>query len=198
LGQRLSSIRLSTQILKDGIPKKFNKILSNIKKIEKDIDLSITEIRKLSAKLYPSELELFGLAPALTSLCKKYGKEMNIPVKYNFHDVQSVDKNISTVLYRVVQEALANINEHACASSVDIDLKIEKITINLSIIDNGKGFDPEKVSLNIVTGHGLGIISMRERVESVGGLFRVNSKVGQGTNIDVIIPITNYESKQEN
>ena len=92
-----------------------------------------------------------------------------------------------TVLYRVAQEALTNIVRHAEAKSVDVTLKNRRKTVLMKIRDNGKSFNVQYVLLAKGKKH-LGVLGMRERVEMVGGTFKIESSPGQGTLVSAEIP----------
>jgi signal transduction histidine kinase len=88
-------------------------------------------------------------------------------------------------LFRVTQEALSNVSRHSEASKVEVKISGESNIVVLSIADNGKGFD-----VSADGGMGMGLHSMRERIETLGGEFRVDSEPGQGTRISAIYKVT--------
>jgi len=102
--------------------------------------------------------------------------------------VEQLDNVKRTVLYRVAQEALTNVARHARASRVDISIQKLPRAVGLTIKDDGKSFQVERV-LHAKTNKRLGLLGMRERVEMVGGCLRVESAPGQGTTIRAEIPL---------
>ena len=88
-------------------------------------------------------------------------------------------------LYRVVQEALGNVARHARAELVEIHLTYGEGALRLSICDDGQGFDPER---EVREGQGLGMTTLRERIELLGGWLRINSTPGNGTALQMEIP----------
>ena len=98
-------------------------------------------------------------------------------------DVARLAPNVQTQLFHIVQEALNNTLKHAAASMVRIRLQTQDEATLLEIVDNGRGFDPAEVA----TAGGMGLASMRERVEALGGLFNLDSAPGQGTIIRVTL-----------
>ena len=88
-------------------------------------------------------------------------------------------------LYRIAQEGLRNISKHAGATEVTISLVSKNDTIQLTVMDNGCGFDPDRVKEK----QGLGLDSMKERAHLIGGSFHIKSKPGQGTEIEVLVPL---------
>ncbi|MCY3773844.1 MAG: ATP-binding protein, partial [Gemmatimonadetes bacterium] len=93
----------------------------------------------------------------------------------------------STCLYRILQEGLTNCVRHGKATRVDVDLKLKGRYIELSILDNGKGFDPGTNTVNQKEG-GTGLIGMRERLESLEGYLHIESEPGSGTELIASIP----------
>ena len=93
--------------------------------------------------------------------------------------------NVENGLYRIAQEALNNSLKHAEATMVSVSLKAQSEHVELEIVDNGKGFDPEAIQDH----GGLGMVSMRERVESMRGEYSITSKTGEGTRIWVSAPL---------
>ncbi len=101
-----------------------------------------------------------------------------------------MDTVTRTVLYRVAQEALTNVGRHARASQVDVSIRKLPRAVGLTIEDNGRSFQVERV-LRAKRNKRLGLLGMRERVEMVGGRLRIESAPGQGTTIHAEIPFTN-------
>ena len=93
---------------------------------------------------------------------------------------------VETALFRIAQEAMTNIVKHACANQVIISLKEELSVIHLSIVDNGKGFLPDKRVDKPDSGWGL--IHMQERVEEQNGILHITSRLGEGTHITALVP----------
>ena len=105
-----------------------------------------------------------------------------------FGGVEQLDSARRTVLYRVVQSALANVAEHAHASRVEVSIQRLPDAVRIRITDNGKSFDVKRLSHTGNSKH-LGLLGMRERVEMVGGNLSVESAPGQGTTIGAQIPL---------
>ena len=120
-------------------------------------------------------------------------------IVFNSYDFeQRVDPRMEKALYRICQEAIHNIIKHSDADSATIELFREFKQIALVIEDNGKGFDIKNVDLKVGKS-GIGLISMRERVYVFNGDFNIESKMGEGTEIVVVIPcLQQQESNGEN
>jgi signal transduction histidine kinase len=103
-------------------------------------------------------------------------------------DVEKVSGDKRTVLYRVAQEALANVARHAHATHAEVNVEILDGAIAMRIRDNGNGFQQERAA-QAKRGRRLGLLGMKERLEMVGGSFSVNSSPGEGTTVLARIPL---------
>ncbi len=151
----------------------------------------IIEIRRLSSNLHPSVLDDFGLLIALKLLCEEIEKIQKIKILFEPADrkMGRFEPHVEIALFRIVQEALSNIGKHAGASEVRVRLGMDGETVRLQIRDNGSGFDLASVHLKKDSSRGLGLISMRERSEELGGTCRIESMPGKGTTITVEFPV---------
>ncbi|MBI3301852.1 MAG: response regulator [Deltaproteobacteria bacterium] len=161
------------------------------------LDMADERVRHLSFALRPSLLDDLGLVPALQKLVEQTSAYSPIPVTLRAQELHHrPPPDIETVLYRVCQEALANIFRHTQARSATITLREEEEKVYLSIEDNGQGFRVEEaLSARRETG-GLGLTGMQERVRLVEGTLTIFSSLGQGTRIEVIIPCPRAESPE--
>ena len=151
-----------------------------------------TTTHEISHGLHPSQLERLGLAIAVKRLCSDLGREKSLSIQLTVGDVpERLEPTISLCLYRVTQEALHNILTHSRANKAEIGLKRAGGRILLKIIDDGIGFD-----LGREATAGLGLISMRERVRSVGGSIDVVSSPNKGTRIEVMVPLRDLASTE--
>jgi PAS domain S-box-containing protein len=145
------------------------------------------DVRQLAHQLHPAILEDLGISAALRELCNEFSARDGIEAVFEEENLpKDVPVDIASCLYRVAQEALHNVSKYARASHVSMTLIGSDKAIHLCIIDNGVGFDPEAESFR----HGLGFISMQERVRLAHGRFSVHSQPGWGTGIKVFIPLT--------
>lgn len=150
------------------------------------LDDSIQEVRRISHGLRPDLLDEMGLEAALDSLTGQFRERTGIKVqkKLSLHPATMPD-DVAIMLYRVVQEALTNIERHARASEVVIRLRQTAQEAQLDLHDNGAGFDPS----HLPPGKGIGLKNMRERVELLGGQIRLESTPGHGTRIHATLPL---------
>ncbi len=157
----------------------------NFHAIKSLIDDAIIETNNIAYNILPPLLKEFGLVPALKSLSNQIGKQSSINITFQSFEFEGRLKNkIELALYRITQEALRNIEKHAEAKNVSIQLIQHPDSIVLIIEDNGKGFD---VSKNM-TGKGMGLTNIQERATAINGHLIINSSSEMGTEIIVEIP----------
>ena len=148
----------------------------------------VTELRTMSYLLHPPALEQLGLIAALRSWIDGFSERTGIPV-----DVEVAAQNIrlgadaETALFRITQEALANVHRHSGASTATVRLTLQPGRVELEIRDDGKGFNPDYKSREEAPRLGVGLPGMRERARQLGGELRVRSG-SEGTVIHVRLP----------
>jgi len=141
---------------------------------------AMAEMRALLAELRPSTLTDADLGDLLRLLANAFTGRTNIPANMTIVEHGGLPAEVQVATYRICQEALNNIGKHAGASRVDIDLKHQDGSLELSIRDDGKGFDPERTN----SGH-YGLSMMQERAEAVGALLAITSQPGDGTELTI-------------
>lgn len=130
------------------------------------------EIRSMSFMFHPPVLKRNSLVSALTELFEGFGSRTDIEVQFRSGDIGAASASVESTLYRIAQEALANIHRHARATTVSAELISSGDRIHLIIGDNGIGFDVAQLKGASV---GVGIVGMRERVREMGGRFALHS-----------------------
>jgi signal transduction histidine kinase len=148
-------------------------------------------VHDLSHRLHPAKLRLIGLIPSLQALQREMSRA-EIAITFTHDTVpSSVPPDLTLCLFRVVQEALQNALKYSKARQVSVHLRGTPKGIELAIVDDGVGFD-----VNGAWGKGLGLISMRERLEALGGTLAIRSKAGAGTRLEVVVPLQVAESAE--
>jgi signal transduction histidine kinase len=128
------------------------------------------------------------LVPALQFLTDGISRRMQLSIRIQSSLQSRYDPNVETVLYRIVQEALTNVAKHAHAKNVEIQLTNVAKNLHCVVHDDGVGFDAPSV-LSCKERRGLGLVGIRERLMAVGGTLQIASRVGQGTELVVKIPV---------
>ena len=146
--------------------------------------MAIQEVRRISRDLRPGSLDDLGLGPALKTLTDEFTEHTGIASELETVVFRNrLDEDAKIALFRVAQEALTNIERYSKATEVKIRLFGHRRGATLRIQDNGLGFQPDKVT------PGLGLRNMQERVEQLGGTFRILTSSG-GTVIEAEVPLT--------
>jgi signal transduction histidine kinase len=145
----------------------------------------VRSLHHLSHRLHPPKLRLIGLVAALRDLQHEMS-QLGVPVTFTHENVpMPLPLELTLCLFRVVQEALQNAQKYSHARNVSVHLRGESEGLTLTVSDDGVGFD-----LDEAWGKGLGLISMGERLEAVGGTFRISSQPAQGTRVNVFVPLS--------
>jgi len=149
------------------------------------------DVRHLAYQFHPSILDDLGLTIALQRLVDDFMARSNVRGSFGHKNIpEFVPQEIATCLYRVAQESLNNVARHAEASRVDVELTRSRSGLTVTITDDGVGFAPEP-SRN--GRQGLGLLSMKERVALVQGALKIDSAVGKGTRVQVVVPVLEGE-----
>lgn len=147
---------------------------------------SATSARDISTELHPSVLDYMGVIPALHDLGERFQQRTGIPVSVNEGgNGRRLPADREIALYRIAQEALVNCSKHSKANSVTIQLSHDPKRVELRIRDDGAGFQTAQL-----LSPGLGLLSMQERAQAVGGSCSIESAIGEGTLVKVEIPLS--------
>ncbi len=156
--------------------------LSALNSLETRVKHLATRVRTLSHDLHSPELDLLGLGSAISIFCREFGEAHRIEVTCDYSGLPGgLPKDISLCLYRITQEALQNMAKHSGAVKASVKLRADDDGILLRIQDFGCGFQLDRVG----NSSRMGLRSMRERTRSVGGSIAIQSKLGEGTTIEV-------------
>jgi PAS domain S-box-containing protein len=165
--------------------------------IAKAIDAVValtTDVQGLSHRLHSSKLMLLGLEAAARHLCRELSDRLSIDIHFESKGVVAVvEEDVSVGLYRVLQEALQNAIKHSGSRRVDVLLQGSSHEITLTVQDSGIGFEPNTA----LSGRGLGLISMKERLKLVDGELRVDTRSPGGTTIRARVPIKQVTQRSE-
>jgi PAS domain S-box-containing protein len=152
----------------------------HIRHAQERISQIAKDVQGLSHRLHSSKLEYLGLATAANSFCRELSEQNKIEVQFRHAGLpRNLPKEVSLCLFRVLQEALQNAVKHSGVKSFAVDLQGTADVIDLTVADLGRGFEEQEA----FTRHGLGLVSMNERLQLVRGELSVKSKPGGGTTI---------------
>lgn len=146
---------------------------------------AISEVRRISRDLRPGVLDDLGLGPALRTLTEDFATRTGIDVAFSTVVFRNrLDEDAKTALYRIAQEALTNIERHANATCVTVNLSGHRKGATLTITDNGRGFAPKAST------HGLGLRNMQERMDQLGGTLYLRPVPGKGMTVEATAPLS--------
>jgi len=141
-------------------------------------------VHDLSHRLHPPRLLLMGLVPALQGL-KSDLTQTGITITLTDENVPAtMPTDVTLALFRIAQEGLQNAIKHSRAHTISLDIRGMAGAVSLTIADDGVGFDVDAAWQT-----GLGLISLRERAQAIGGTLQIRSKPRVGTRIDVLVPV---------
>ena len=185
--QRMALLTITLERAKQDLPATEGTARRQIEEASQRVSELATDIQALSHRLHSSKLEYLGLVAAVTGFCQEFSNRQNVKIDFHSNNItETLPKEISLCLFRVVQEALQNSLKHSGERSFEVSLKCAGNEIELTVHDSGVGFDPE----GAISGHGLGLTSMKERLKLVDGHLSVDSKPQAGTTIRARVPLT--------
>jgi signal transduction histidine kinase len=180
-GQSLATVLLGLRLAEEADdPADARRLLADLRGTITD---SIRDLRALAVELRPTALDDFGLGPALERLTDTYARRTGLDIDVHLANLDPrLPESVETALFRIVQEALTNIAKHAEATRVSVVVRRQEERVMLVVEDDGRGFDKGSPSA------GLGLLSMRERADMLGGTLRLESSPDRGTTIAVEVP----------
>jgi len=182
IGQMLSVVKMNVSNLNVDTPEQQQKNTGTLNLVDKTIE----EVRTISHNLIPEALH-FGLISALEEMCQKINDAGSIEVQLNCEESignNKFDKQFELSLYRIIQEVVSNMLKHSGAKTIHIQLQQKEQTVQLKIIDDGKGFDTGALK----DSNGLGWQNIKARVSLLNGKLHIQSEKIKGTQIEISLP----------
>ena len=190
VSQLLSSVTFRIGMVREELSGGNQELTAELDKIKQLLSKGIEEIHRISEGLRPSELDALGLVPAVRSLCREFQDKAKLPIKFELEvSSKRLSDAVELTLYRIIQEALNNIQKHSGASQATLRLKQNGASLKLNIADNGKGLRAASGNSKPLKHPGMGLLNMRERAAFLGGTFSIESNARKGTEIEVRIPL---------
>jgi len=185
ISQNLAAVAMQMEVLHrdQGIsPEELQRRLAGL---QKQMETVSEDLRRTAHNLHPFALTHLGLADALRAYCEELSNLRQFTVRFRARTLpETIPSGVALCVYRVVQEALGNVVKHAGATRATVSISGRDAALHVAIRDDGRGFDLDRTK-----GKGLGLISMEERVRHLGGTFSILPKPGDGTRIEIRIPL---------
>ena len=198
VAQDLASLKIEMDTLFDRQAAHSGKAIERASEISERLRRIIVAVRDMAYGLRPPLLDQFGLVRTISEYCENLSQAGGIDIAFTHDGMPEgrFDFDTEINLYRLVQEGLNNIKKHADARHVAVDLVLTPPKIFLSIKDDGKGFDVEKMLASPHAGKRMGLRNMRERINLLGGRMRIESRPKDGTWIFITVPARVVKSPQ--
>lgn len=189
IGQALTAIRLNLSIARRDLERQPEAVGRRLDDAGRLIGEALDDLHRLVFDLRPPALDNLGLIAALEAYARDFSARSGVKADLQADDLEPrVAFEIETTLYRICQEALTNIAKHARARNVTVHLEQTGFHVNLTISDDGVGFDTGALADSRAAPEGVGLLNMERRAEELGGRFEIESAPQQGTTIRVSIP----------
>jgi|HubBroStandDraft_2_1064218.scaffolds.fasta_scaffold17782_2 two-component system NarL family sensor kinase len=187
IGQRLALLTIDLEQMKLASQQDGLAFASELETLVRTAGEITSDVHNVSRRLHPSQVELLGLAPALNNFCREFANRNSMRIQFTSACLTcKVPEEASLCLFRVAQEAIRNVHKHSGCREALVELDEISGSLRLRISDRGSGFDPTSAEAS----QGLGLLSMEERLRSMGGELFVHSRPGGGTCIEASIPAT--------
>lgn len=189
LGQHLTSLRVGLSLIRIQSREKNTTVHLQVENLMRLVDKTIQVVRDVSTRLRPNMLNM-GLLPALEWLRDEFNRQQKcrfiliVTMEQKLH----LDDPCTTAAFRVVQESLTNVTRHANASSVYIFVHQRGDKLEIEVVDNGRGFNPQRVRANA-----WGLEGMKERARMLQGFLTIDSKPGEGTRVRLSFPLNRQD-----
>lgn len=184
LGSLLTAAKLDITYIKSKCAKAAPELVAKCERIASMIDQSTALKRRVIDQLRPSTLDLLGLGPAVRELVDNFTTGNATSAEVEFDNAVAVHGEPALALYRIIEEALANVREHAQASKVQVTIERTDASLRVCVRDDGRGFDPGSVR----GAAGNGLASIRQRIAAMGGRMSIDTAPGRGTSIAAEFP----------
>jgi|GEM_PF-395951 len=193
LGAFLTALKMELSWLERHLPDELRECHIKIRSMIGEVNDSIQTVKRIITDLRPSLLDHLGLLPAIEWLVENFSQRSGIPCSLELPDSKpAMDTNRSTAIFRITQEALTNVLNHAHASKVEIAIEADANRLILTIADNGRGMTADRQRQD----ESYGIQGMRERANYFGAEFTVDGQAGAGTRIILKMPLKDNESER--
>jgi two-component system sensor histidine kinase DegS len=192
LAQTMANVVLRSEIAERMLGKQeYPAVKEELVDLKGQVRGSLEEVRKIIFNLRPMALDDLGLTPTLRKYIQDFEEKTKVHTKFDVVGRETrLPSGMEVAIFRLVQECFSNVLKHSNASSVALEITFQMQMVKITIQDNGVGFDVDYTEARASAGNHFGLMGMRERVELLEGRLDIESVLGEGTRISMLIPIS--------
>lgn len=191
VGQLLTALKVQLDLLEQDVVRSHPELTARVSAARELADTCLAEVRQLSHLIRPQMLDELGLVPTLRWLARTVQKRAGLAVDFVHEGSETrLDPALETLVFRLVQEALTNVARHAGVDRAAVRVSRVEGELRVTVEDAGGGFDAEEILNCLEEDRGFGVRAMRDRVKFFNGRFHLVSAAGQGTRIEVALPLS--------
>lgn len=183
LGQALTAVKIDMEIIKQKSSE--TAVKEKLEDVKILVGTTIRTVQRITSELRPEIIDDLGLEAAIDWYTKEYAKRYGVEIFLDIENEIPISNDDALPLFRILQESLTNIARHAKATHIEILLNQQNDSIKFEMRDNGVGITEDQIKSK----KSFGIMSMKERAESLGGNFEINHGEKFGTSITISFPI---------
>lgn len=188
-GQVLVALNMQLKMVKSIVPAELAEVRDSMEEASELARDLIDRMRQLAHGLRPPGLDVLGIAELIELLCSDFATRSPLAIECQIAELPPIPDTVAVTVYRIVQEGLVNVVKHAAASQVAVTVEAGEKELRVSVVDNGSGlpadFDPAEAPGK----NGIGLLTIRERIELLDGWMSVESLAEQGARLEVAIPL---------
>jgi signal transduction histidine kinase len=186
VSQRMTLLAIELEQLREALPDTAADAHGLVSALNDAVAVLGKDIQAISHRLHSSKLDYLGLSSAAGSFCREVSAQRGVTIEFVHENVPvQLPDGVAIAVFRVLQEAVTNAIKHSGASQYRVALRGVDDRLRLEVVDDGCGFDVEAA----LQGHGLGLVSMRERLRAVNGDVTIESETGAGTRVCVDVAL---------
>jgi signal transduction histidine kinase len=183
VGQTMSAVILELGEAEDALAANRERASERLGRARRLAEESVNSVRSIALLLRPSMLDDLGLTAAVQWQAREVSRRTGIRIQVESSGMSDdLPDEHRTCIYRVLQEALHNAARHSGATQIVVEIRAQNDSVEITVRDNGKGFDPLQMK-------GIGILGMEERVHNLGGVFSIDGAPGRGACISAMLPL---------
>jgi two-component system sensor histidine kinase DegS len=188
--QALTNLILQAEICERLFDKDMDRTREELANLRKAVTGTFQDVRSIMFGLRPMMLDDLGLVPTLRKYIEGFQEKSGLPVNLTITGKERrLESHHEATIFRVIQELVGNARDHAHCTSVEVSLDIDDVWVRTSVEDNGTGFDVDEVMQAADQYKTIGLTTLRERVDMLGGRLNIDSGVGRGTKVSLEIPV---------